>query len=68
LDGDNAVCPGAVDAAAFALLLVFIVYVRLLKVMLTPQEMREKDPMLFFFEACAATFFVTISSLKKMFL
>jgi len=36
--------------------------------MLTPQEMREKDPMLFFFEACAATFFVTISSLKKMFL
>jgi len=62
------VCPGAVGTTAFTILLVFIVCVHLLEVMLAPQDMRERDPVLFFFEACTTTPFVAMSSLKKVFL
>ena len=68
LDGGSTVCPGAVGAATVAILLVFIVRAHLLEVTLASQDMRKRDPMLFFFEVCTATFFVAMSSLKKKFL
>jgi len=62
------VCLGAVGVIAFAILLVFIVWAHLLEVTFAPQDVRKRDPVLFFFEACTATFFVAMSLLKKMFL
>ena len=66
--GGGVVCPGAVGAAVFAILLVFIVRAHLLEVTLAPHDVGERGLVLFFFEVCAATFFVAMSSLKMMFL
>jgi len=68
LDGGGIICQGAVNIVAFAILLIFIVRAHLLEVTLAPQDMRKRDPVLFFFEACMAMLFVAVSSLKKIFL
>ena len=52
----------------FAILLVFVVCTYLLEVTLAPHDMCEIDLVLFYFKACAATYFVAMSSLKKMLL
>ena len=68
MDGGGTVCQGAVGTAAFAILLVFIVCACQLEVTLAPPDIHERDLVLFFFEAYTATFFVVMSSSKKMFL
>ena len=68
MHGVGAVCLGAVGAVAFAILLVFIMCARLLEVRLASQDLRERDPVFFFFEACTATFFIVMPSLTMMFL
>jgi len=59
------VCLTTTTVAALAILLVFIPYTRLLGMVLAWQDLRVRDQM-FFFEACKATFFVAMASLKKM--
>ena len=68
MDRAGTVCLAVAGTAAFAILLVFIVCAHLLEVTLAQQDMCERNLVLFFFETCTETFFVVMSSLKKMFL